>query len=201
MTRSHEPRTTELLHIALATNTGETITLEQFLAPLESRAYGFLLVLLALPNFIPIPIGIGGVMGILVVLTGAQLAIGMNRPWLPRFARARGLRRSSVEQFVAHLSPLLSKLEHVCQPRWEKLVHPPISHIGGLVLIVLGILLSLPIPFTNYPFGLLVLLYGVSLIERDGGLLVLVWIGVTASLVTVGSLGSAIIETFSRWLS
>lgn len=199
MTRPHDPRTTDLLRGALDTNGGETITLEQFLAPLESRAYGFLLVLLALPNFIPIPIGIGGVMGIIVVLIGLQMLVGMNRPWLPRFARRHGFARSSVEQFVGRLAPLLGRIERVCRPRWEQLMRKPVSHFGGLILVLLGALLSLPIPFTNYPFGVLVLLYGVALIERDGILLSIVWIGIAASLATVGSLGTVIVEMLARW--
>lgn len=100
MTREHEPRTTDLIKAALAQNTGETITLDQFLAPLETRAYGFLLVLLALPNFIPIPMGAGGATGAIMALIGAQMLCGFDRPWLPRFARDHAFPRKSVEHFI-----------------------------------------------------------------------------------------------------
>ena len=36
---------------------------------------------------------------------------------------------------------------------------------------MLGILLCLPIPLTNYPFGLILLAYSFALIERDGALM------------------------------
>jgi len=60
-------------------------------------------------------------------------------------------------------------------------------------LILLGVLLALPIPFTNYPFGLLILGFGVALIERDGVLLALIWIATLASTAMVGSLSSAMV--------
>ena len=71
----HEPRTTDLLRTALDTHPGDQIALGEFLDPLGERAFGFLLLALALPNFIPVPTGIGGVMGVLVVLVGLQMLL------------------------------------------------------------------------------------------------------------------------------
>lgn len=194
MTRPHDPRTTELFQQALDQNTGDTISLEQFIAPLETRAYGFLVVLLSLPNFIPIPMGVGGVCGTSLVLIGAQMLWGMPRPWLPRFARQHGFPRHSVEAFVARMNPMFARLERVCRPRWEQITRKPYSHFSGLMLILLGILLALPIPFTNYPFGILILAFGVALIERDGVLLALVWGATIVSTAMVGSLSSAMVS-------
>ncbi|UXI67254.1 exopolysaccharide biosynthesis protein [Tahibacter amnicola] len=201
MTQPHDPRTTELLQYSLDQNTGDTITLEQFLAPLETRAYGFLLVLLSLPNFIPIPIGIGGVSGTILVLVGAQMLYGMDRPWLPRFARNHGFGRTSIEHFVARMKPIFGWLERVCRPRFEQITRKPCSHVSGFLLIVLGVLLALPIPFTNYPFGFLMLLFGVALIERDGILLAVVWTATAASVVMLASLSNAMVSIAKHFFS
>jgi hypothetical protein len=201
MTRQHEPRTTDLIRQALAQNDGDTITLEQFLAPLESRAFGFLLVLLALPNFIPIPMGAGGATGSLVVLIGVQMLWGFDQPWLPKFARSYGFKRSSVEHFVEHMAPLFNRLERVCKPRLERLTHNPYSRVSGFLLIVLGVLLALPIPFTNYPFGMLTLLCGVALIEHDGGLMAIMWASIIASLVFAASISNAMIAMVRHFFS
>ena len=93
----HEPRTTDLLRTALDTHPGDQIALGEFLDPLGERAFGFLLLALALPNFIPVPTGIGGVMGVLVVLIGLQMLSGFEHPWLPDALRRRALARKSVE--------------------------------------------------------------------------------------------------------
>jgi hypothetical protein len=194
MTIPHDPRTTELFQQALDQNTGDTISLEQFIAPLETRAYGFLVVLLSLPNFIPIPMGVGGVCGTLLIVIGAQMLWGLPRPWLPRFARQHGFGRSSVESFVARMTPMFARLERVCRPRLEQITRKPYSHFNGLMLILLGILLALPIPFTNYPFGLLIMGFGVALIERDGGLLAIIWAATLTSSVTVASLSNLMVS-------
>lgn len=190
MTHPHEPRTTDLLRQALAAN-GERITLEQFLAPLGERSYGFLLLLLALPNFIPVPVG--GVMGLFIVLAGLQLLCGFTRPWLPRRAREHAFARSAVEHFLARMTPLFARLERVCSPRLEQLTRRPFALLTGLLLILVGVLLSLPIPFTNYLFGLIVLLYAVALIERDGALLLGLWLATLAvAAVAIGFGGMAL---------
>ena len=53
--------------------------------------------------------------------------------------------------------------------------HPAARAFTGLLLLVLGFLLALPIPLTNYPFGLVLVVYAVALIERDGHALALAW--------------------------
>jgi hypothetical protein len=193
---SHDHRTTDLLRQALADN-GERISLEQFLAPLGERSYGFLLLLLALPNFIPLPLG--GVMGLLIALVGAQMLYGLQRPWLPRRARVHAFARSSVEHFLARMTPLFARVERLCKPRLQQFTRRPLERISGFLLIAIGALLSLPIPFTNYPFGLIVLLFAVALIERDGALLLGVWAICIAVIVASLALSDVAYEWLRHW--
>jgi len=195
MTRStHEPRTTELLRGALDAHTGETITLGDFIDPLGERAFGFLVLALALPNFIPVPIGVGGVMGVLVILIGLQMLFGLEHPWLPNALRRRGLARTSVERFVKRVTPLLRWLERLCRPRWESLARHPLHRVSGFLLVLTGFALALPIPFTNYPFGLLLVAFAVALIERDGVVLAIAWASCIAVAATLVTLSGAVVE-------
>lgn len=62
----------------------------------------------------------------------------------------------------------------------------------GLLLVLVGLLAALPIPFTNYPFGLLLALFAVAMIERDGVLMLLAWlIGLATVVATVVLWGEA----------
>ena len=97
--------------------------------------------------------------------------------------------RATVERFLAKMTPLFARLEKLCKPRWEFLTRPPYARLSGLALVVIGVLLSLPIPFTNYPFGLVVLLFAVALIERDGVLLTIMWIATIAAAIACVGLG------------
>jgi hypothetical protein len=187
-------RTTELLHHALDTHTGDEITLGDFLDPLGERAFGFLILILALPNFIPVPIGVGGVMGVLVVLIGVQMLIGFDHPWLPGALRRRGVKRVSLERFIRRLTPVLRWLERLCRPRWEALTRHPAHRLSGFLLVLIGVALALPIPFTNYPFGFLLVVYAVALIERDGIALVVAWVASAAVAVVLLTLSHAVVD-------
>src|SRR3546814_17533949 len=47
--------------------------------------------------------------------------------------------------------------------------------LSGLLLFLLGLLLLLPIPLTNYIFGSLLLLFALALLARDGTLMIVAW--------------------------
>lgn len=177
MTRTHERRrTTRILAETLAAQEGEFVTFDALLKPLSKRAFGWVLLLLAIPNLIPAPIGIGGVMGTLIVLLGLQMLVGLEQPWIPARLRRHRLRQSAVRRFLDHALPVLERLERMCRPRLEVLARRPAHLVNGLFLTLIGLLLALPIPFTNYLFGLLMLAYAIALIEHDGALLLGLWI-------------------------
>ena len=194
-------RTAELLRRALDSASGEQITLGEFLDTIGERAFGFLILILALPNFIPVPIGVGGVMGVFVIFVGAQMLCGLEHPWLPKKLLARGIQRKSVEKFVRRLTPVLGWLERVCRPRLERLTEHPGHRVTGLLLVLVGVALALPIPFTNYVFGLLLVVYAVALIERDGITLIIAWIASAGVAIALLSLSHAAFDTIRAWLS
>lgn len=176
MQKSARPTTLELLREAADGAPDDRIQIEYLLKRFRERAFGMLLLLATLPAFIPLPIGVGAIAGPLVMLVGLQLLLVMERPWLPRFVRARGPRREAYVRFLDRVGPLLGRLERAVKPRWTTLtVHRLPLALTGALLILLGFLLALPIPFSNYPFGLLLLLFSMSLIERDGIALVIAW--------------------------
>jgi hypothetical protein len=198
MDETGHARTTELLTRAIESQKGEKITIGEFLDPLGERAFGFLVLILAIPNFIPVPIGVGGVMGALVIYVGAQMLLGFEHPWLLRSIRRHGMKRARVERFIARLTPLLRWLEHVCRPRLEALTRQPVHRISGFLLVVVGVALALPIPFTNYVFGVLLVVYAVALIERDGAALIVAWLASVAAAIALVTLSGAAIDAVHK---
>jgi len=198
MDETGHARTTELLTRAIESQKGEKITIGEFLDPLGERAFGFLVLILAIPNFIPVPIGVGGVMGALVIYVGVQMLLGFEHPWLLRSIRRHGMKRARVERFIARLTPLLRWLEHVCRPRLEALTRQPVHRISGFLLVVVGVALALPIPFTNYVFGVLLVVYAVALIERDGAALIVAWLASVAAAIALVTLSGAAIDAVHK---
>lgn len=165
-------------------------------------AFGLLLFIGVLPAFIPIP-GVGGAVGgPMVVLVGVQLLLGLRKVWLPAFLARRGPHRSAMVRFRQRMAPWLRRLEKLVRPRMGGLVDNRVAlSFTGLLLILLGILLALPIPFTNYVFGFLLLLFALALLERDGALLLVAWIAGGIAVVVFGFLSGNLVEATSALIA
>jgi hypothetical protein len=78
--------------------------------------------------------------------------------------------------------------------------HRAASIFSGLLLMLLGVLLALPIPFTNYLFGVLLLGYALALLERDGALLLVAWATGLVAIAVFGVTGGALAALVSEWV-
>jgi len=72
--------------------------------------------------------------------------------------------------------------------------HPVASAFTGVLLVLLGLLLSLPIPFTNYLFGVLLLLFVFALLERDGVLMLVAWLAGAIAVVVFGFVSGNLVQ-------
>ncbi|MGI8561125.1 MAG: exopolysaccharide biosynthesis protein [Luteimonas sp.] len=179
----------------------ETLKLREILAGLGRSLFGMLLFIAILPAFLPLPGVAGGLSGPLVVLVGVQLLAGMRRPWLPRFIAERGPSRGTMARFEQRIGPWLLRLERVVRPRLAALLdHRAATMFTGLLLVLLGVLLALPIPFTNYLFGALLMFYALALLERDGVLMLIAWIAGIAAIVVFGILGGTLAAAATQWV-
>lgn len=180
----------------------EVLRLGDLLKDFGPAAFGLLLFIGVLPAFIPIP-GVGGAVGgPMVVLVGVQLLLGLRKVWLPAFLARRGPHRSAMVRFRQRMAPWLRRLEKLVRPRMGGLVDNRVAlSFTGLLLILLGILLALPIPFTNYVFGFLLLLLALALLERDGALLLVAWIAGGIAVVVFGFLSGNLVEATSALIA
>jgi hypothetical protein len=65
---------------------------------------------------------------------------------------------------------------------------------------MLGVLMALPVPFTNYPLGGLILLFALALLERDGVLMLIAWVSSLVGSVSLGLLSGNLLAQAGRWL-
>lgn len=205
MTREDNHTTTVALLDGFANgDPDDVLRLGDLLKDFGPAAFGMLLFLGVLPAFIPVP-GVGGAVGgPLVILVGVQLLLGMRKLWLPGFLARRGPHRSAMMRFRQRMAPWLRRLEKLVRPRMTAFLDNRIAlSFTGLLLVLLGVLLALPIPFTNYVFGFLLLLFAFALLERDGALLLVAWIAGGIAVVVFGFLSGNLVEAttvlLARW--
>ncbi len=165
-------RTSELL-AKLAGEPTERLTIGDVIAALGDRSFSLLVVILGLPNCIPMPPPIPIFCALLLIGVAIQIGSGRNSPWAPAFVLNRSVARKDVARAAAKAIPLLQKLERFSQPRFDWLGHPRATLAVGALLMALslGVLLAVPV-IGQIPWGLAVCLLGIGLVEQDGLLIV-----------------------------
>jgi hypothetical protein len=189
-------RTSQIL-AALASQPGERLTVRDIMAVLQDRAFALLVVLLGLPNCLPMPPPIPLVCGLLLALVAIQIVFGRPTPWLPRTLLNRSIAQVDVERAVGRAMPAFRRLERVSRPRMTFLETPIAMRMMGAIILVLALGLLFAPPFVGQiPLGLAVCLVGLGLVERDGlvvlGGLLIGTVGLTLSLGFVYAILSGI---------
>lgn len=183
-------RTSDLLAEIASDPGGSEVTLGGIVERFGIRAHGVLLLVATLAGFLPSPIGAGAIAGALAFVVGLQMLLGFERPWLPRVIARRTIQRASIAEFLRRFGHWLGRIERLTRPRLVQLFTPPWSRLWGLAIVVHATILSLPLPLTNYPLSLILLLFAIALIEDDG---VLLLAGMALAALSTVFLGSAAI--------
>jgi hypothetical protein len=189
-------RTSQIL-TALASQPGERLTVRDIMAVLQDRAFAVLVVLLGLPNCLPMPPPIPLICGLLLALVAVQIVFGRPTPWLPRTLLNRSIAQTDIERAVGRAMPAFRRLERFSRPRMTFLDTPLTMRLMGAVILILALGLLFAPPFVGQiPLGLAVCLVGLGLVERDGlvvlGGLVIGSVGMTLSLGFIYAIFSGI---------
>ena len=153
----------------LAADQRERIPVGAILGVLGDRAFALLVVLLGLPNCLPMPPPIPLLCGLLLALVAAQIVAGRSEPWFPASLRTRSIATADVRRAVARALPVLRTLERWSRPRMTVFDTGPAFRLTGALLLVLaaGLLVAAPV-VGQIPLGIAVCLVGLGLVERDG---------------------------------
>jgi hypothetical protein len=147
-------RTSEVLR-ELAEGEGERVTFREILTKLRHRAFGFTLLIFALPCCLPMPPGIPTVCGVAIVIIALNLIAARQRLWLPSAIADKSVARTDLKRMVERWAPHLAKLEKICKPRLAIVTEPVGKILIGIVIFALGFIMILPIPFLgNMPPGI-----------------------------------------------
>ncbi|WP_274424317.1 exopolysaccharide biosynthesis protein [Chelativorans sp. YIM 93263] len=151
----------------LAREAEGTITFEQIRQALGDRSFATLLVLFSCLNLLPFPPGSTLILGAPLLLLAVQMIVGRRTVWLPRFLLRRSVTAETFRRMSDRFAPRLEWIERFIRPRmWPS--HRRTDRIVGLLVLVLAIATTLPVPFGNWFPALACALTGLALSERDG---------------------------------
>jgi hypothetical protein len=149
---------------------GERVSIHDIKNSLGRRSFGLMLLVLAIPNSLPI-VGIPGVStvtGLPLLLIAGQMMLGYEHIWLPKWISKRDFSREGFLSLIEKIAPWLNKIERLMKPRWPWLIKGKIEHFLAAVCVLMAFLLILPIPLGNLPPGFSLLLISLGMVEKDG---------------------------------
>jgi len=148
----------------------ERVQVRDITESLGRRSFGFILLIFAIPNSLPI-IGIPGVStvtGLPLLFVALQMALGHRRVYLPRWIADRSIATVDFQNLINKVVPWLTRIERLMKPRLHILTQGNGERWLGAACVLLAFLLVLPIPLGNLLPGLGILFIALGLIERDG---------------------------------
>ena len=155
--------------VLLAAEPEERISFRDILAILSERSFAILVVLLGLPNCLPMPPPIPTISSLLLIMIAVQMLVRRPEPWFPGVILRGSVARRDVLRAVKRALPIVSVLERWSRPRLIIFDRRTGSLLGAMLLLTMsiGMLLAAPL-IGQLPYGLAVCLFGLGQIERDG---------------------------------
>jgi len=153
------------------------LTLEEFLAGMETRSYAFAIAALDIINVVPTGIPwLSTITGVPMFLLVVQYFLGRPVPSLPDIVGRRGLPRGKLQDLLKRIRRHIERLENAIHPRRAWWVTGMPRRCLQLAWMLLIVLLALPIPFDNFLPAWAILFFCLALIEGDGVMAMLGWL-------------------------
>ena len=152
----------------------------EMLDHIDERAFGLLILVLAIPCLVP---GLPGaqIIAIPIVILSAQLMVGRSEPWLPRGVLRRRIGQSWLGRMADFAAKRMGWIERLSRPRLSLFASGPGERLAGLFMMLAAVTVMLPL--TNTIPSVALTLMSAGLIQRDG-LFVLAGVVVSAGWVT-----------------
>lgn len=145
------------------------VTLAWLTERLHARAFGVVLLVLGVCALLPV---VSTAAGLLLAIPAFQMVRARPAPVFPRRISERPVATDKLAAVLARVIPALRFLERFVRPRWPTPFGATRRAVGGVVLL-LGLCLLAPLPLSNVPIGLTVVLVAFAHLEEDGVLLAL----------------------------
>lgn len=177
-----------ILQDLLETHNSHQVHFGELVQSLHQRGFGFLMIVFALPNCVPVPIppGVSTIFSIPLLFLSTQMVLRMDYPWFPEWLRNKVVRRRTLVFMIESLLPKLRWLEKFIRARITFAKSKTRGEqILGVICLVFAISIAVPLPMTNFLPGVGILLISIGLITRDGLVMLAgISVGIIGILVT-----------------
>jgi hypothetical protein len=170
---------------------GNDISLGPIIATLSRRSHAVLVVFLSFPLCLPVGIPVlSTTLGLMLGLVGFLLAIGRD-VWIPKSIAAKVIHFERLSYVIERLLRASKRAERWFHPRMLFFAtNGTMIRIHGIFVMLLGLTaaIPLPLPFNNLVAAMPILLLGLSLLERDGVLVIVSYLASIPYFLYYGAL-------------
>lgn len=170
---------------------GVSITFGEFIARLDEKGYGLLVVASSLVVIIPTPPGFNSLAGILVLIWAVQRLLGRTPPWIPRFVRNKEVPDGFLQFMQEKGVPFLEKLERrLPQGNSASLAHPLETKAASVLVVLMALLTILPTPGLTSIAASVIALVGLGIIYANR---FVIWTSLIAGLLAFLLIGNVLL--------
>jgi hypothetical protein len=157
------------------------VTLAWLMGHLRTRSFGIILLLLGVCGLLPV---VSAVAGLMLAIPAFQMILAHPAPIFPRRIAEWPIATDKLAAMLMRIIPALRYLEHFIRPRWPTPFEIT-KRVVGAVVLLLGVCLLAPIPLSNLPVSLTIVLVAFAYLEEDG-ILLAVALTIAAGLLAGG---------------
>lgn len=181
----HDPLE-NVLETAIDDCEGEEISVGDLLDMFGDRSFGPIITLLGLLVVLPPLGGIPGlpmIVGCIILLFSLQIMFGAHRIWMPGFIEDRSIECSKLEEAEDRVKPWLKRIDRLITERLKWATGKTATYLAAIAVSLLSLTL---IPLELVPFavaipGIVIVLFGLALVARDGALMLAGFAGTAAA--------------------
>jgi len=174
-------QTSVLVRRVLAGLPTRDVRISQLLVWFGRRSFGGLLVMLAALGLLP---GIAVIAGLFIIVVGLQMLAGFRSPLFPKFVRGRMVDVNLVRAIGGRCLTFIEGLEQFVKPRWLAMTVPPVPNLVGAVVMMLGAVIMMPLPFSNLLPAMALFILSIGQLERDG---LMITAGLAAAVIALAT--------------
>lgn len=166
----------------------EGLTLREIRDRLDERAFGLMILILAIPCLVPALYGVPQIVGIPILLLAGQMLVGRQEPWLPGAVLDRRVSKAWLDRMADFATKRMRWFERLSRPRLTLFTQGWAERAAALFMILAT--LTIVLPMTNTVPSVALALLSVGLIQRDGLFVAggaAVAVGWVAALITVAA--------------
>lgn len=142
------------------------LTLREIRDRLDERAFGLMILILAIPCLVPALYGVPQLVGVPILLLAGQMLAGRVEPWLPEAALNRRVSKAMLDRMADFATKRMRWFERLSRPRLTVFAEGWAERAAAFFMIVAT--LTIVLPMTNTVPSVALTLMAVGLIQRDG---------------------------------